>query len=262
MLKKWLSELDELLPTRRKIARRVWDNSTEVIDKEGRALNKENIQKSVRNLAQQIIETYTDKPPVIVGLMDGATPFADLLRKELKKLNYKDFTYTTMSVSSYGNQLVSKEVKINSLPKVKLCGRPVLLVDDVCDSGKTIKKVKEVLEAQHPKDIKIMVMVDKKQTRNEGIDPDFRGFEIGADDFIIGMGLDYHGELRNEESIKKANPKAFPNAIEEAMLDRIDTLIELIEAEPRVSVANNIHTLFGESSSAPKGKEPESTFTP
>lgn len=223
MIEEMLAELKELDKFALAIAKRVWDNSPEAADLNELHLTEENIRIRVEFLADQIIKDFPDANPVIVGLMDGATPFADLLRNALQQRQY-DFNYTTMSVSSYGHKLVSGELTLGALPKVKLYGRPVIVIDDVCDSGKTLKAIKNLFLTQYPDTIKLMVLVNKGQERAEGCDPDYVGFELSHLSFIIGMGLDYLEELRNTTSIKTANQAFLPNPEEEIKLERRDIL--------------------------------------
>lgn len=236
-LKALNNELQELYQFESRIIRRLWDNSEVAEGSEGSLLfplpkiplTKENIEKKVAELAQRIKEEFQDTNLIIVGLMDGATPFANLLTAALKQLNY-DFNYCTMSVSSYGNELVSGSLKIGSLPKLELIGRSVLIIDDVCETGKSLKAVRDTFLEQFPIEVKTMTLVNKSQVRPEGINPDYVGFEVSKDDFIIGMGLDWRKGLRNEDSIKAANKAFLPSPEEQARLNRIKIVQNEIRA--------------------------------
>ena len=104
-----LLELDELKQFESKIIDRVWNESPDAVDLKGIFLTEEHIKARVELLADQLIKDYPHANPVLVGLMDGATPFANLLCTALDKKKYP-YNYTTMSVSSYGNELVSGSV--------------------------------------------------------------------------------------------------------------------------------------------------------
>lgn len=223
MIEEWLAELKQLDKFALGIAQRVWKSSPEARDFKDRPLTEEIILKRVEELADQIVTDYPNANPVIVGLMDGATPFASLLSAALKKRDY-NFNYTTMSVSSYGHKLVSGELTMGALPKVKLYGKPVIVIDDVCDTGKTLKSIKELFLTQFPEFVKLMVLVDKVQERILGCDPDYVGFSMSPKAFIIGMGLDYLEELRNTNSIRAANPDSLPTPDEEKLLERRELL--------------------------------------
>lgn len=276
-----LAELKELDKFALAIAKRVWNNSPEAEDLNDLHLTEENIRIRVELLADQIVKDFPGANPVIVGLMDGATPFADLLRQALQKREY-DFNYTTMSVSSYGHKLVSGELTLGALPKVKLYGKPVIVIDDVCDTGKTLKAIKNLFLTQYPDIVKLMVLVNKGQTRPEGCDPDYVGFELSHLSFIIGMGLDYLQELRNTTSIKTANPQFLPTPEEEIKLERRDFLrkqIELIinaqaqerqqisssKSEPTLTAPSSALSFFGSTETESKDQiiiPTASSFTP
>lgn len=228
MIEEWLAELKKLDQLAFDIAQRVWENSPEAKDKNGTPLTSENILIRVEQLADQIVKEFPGANPVLVGLMDGATPFASLLCSALNSRHY-NYNYTTMSVSSYGHKLVSGELTMGALPKVKLFSRPVIVIDDVCDTGKTLKSIKDLFLTQYPEFVKLMVLVDKEQERQQGCSPDYIGFSMSAEAFIIGMGLDYLEELRNTSSIKTANLASLPNEEEAKLLERRDVLRKAIE---------------------------------
>ncbi|KTD54765.1 phosphoribosyltransferase [Legionella quateirensis] len=256
MIEEWLAELKKLDKFALGIAQRVWENSPEAKDFNDVPLTNENILIRVEQLADQIVKDFPDANPVIVGLMDGATPFASLLSTALNKRNY-NFNYTTMIVSSYGHKLVSGELTMGALPKVKLYGKPVIVVDDVCDTGKTLKAIKDLFLTQYPEFVKLMVLVDKVQERVAGCSPDYIGFTMSPKAFIIGMGLDYLEELRNTSSIKTANPDFLPNEEELKILDRREFLQKQIEgyiaaqadAKQQISVSKSEQALTAPSSS-------------
>lgn len=228
-----LLELDELKQFESKIIERVWNESPDAVDLKGIFLTQEHIKARVELLADQLIKDYPNANPVLVGLMDGATPFANLLCTALDKKKYP-YNYTTMSVSSYGNELVSGSVvKTGNLPKVELINETVIVLDDVCDTGKTLKTIANQFLRLLPKTVKLMTLVDKVQERPEGRNPDYVGFSLSKDAFIIGMGLDYRQGLRNKNSIKAANPKSLPTVEEDLLLKRKDEII----AELKVKIA-------------------------
>lgn len=77
-----------------------------------------------------------------------------------------------------------------------LAGKNILLVDDVIDTGLTLKAVGELLRNRNPKTLKVAAMLDKKERRLVKVLPDYAGFEI-PDEFVVGFGLDYDEEYRN-----------------------------------------------------------------
>ena len=80
------------------------------------------------------------------------------------------------------------------LPEVK--GKRILLIDDILDTGRTLKAVKERLLEMGAKTVKTSVLLSKVKERAEEVEADYIGFEIG-DEFVVGYGLDYQGRYRN-----------------------------------------------------------------
>jgi len=161
-------------------------------------IGEEEIKKRVKELARELEESFEGKePPLFVGLLKGSFIFlADLVR-EVKKPVVVDF----MRVSSYGSGTESSgEVKILKEPEESLEGREVVLVDDILDTGYTLKAVKEFLLSKKPASLKTCVLLDKKERRKVDFEADLVGFEV-PDEFLVGYGLDW-GELgRNLKGI-------------------------------------------------------------
>ncbi len=207
-------KLEEITNLKKALESRFWDNSAVCEDVSGSPLSKENIQKAVERLAEQLIEKHPDAFPVLVGLMDGAHPFFAALYTELTKRNYR-FQYSTMQTTSYEG-MQSGALRFTE-PKGILTNRLIIVVDDVCDTGKTAGAIKSHFEEiECAKQVQLMVLVDKKQKR--GIDPDFVGFTVSEDAFIIGYGLDYDGLTRNTDCIKAMNKAMLPTKKESELL--------------------------------------------
>ncbi len=186
--------------------------------KHGVELSEQAIMQRIDSLAQELIDAYPNACPVLIGLMDGALPFASKLHDALAQKNYS-FQFTTMQVSSYGEGMRSGELKIDSAPKIAIGGRVVLIVDDVCDTGKTFAKTKELFVQQGAEEVHLMALIDKVQPRLATCESTFTGFKISADKFIVGFGLDYANLLRNELTIKAVNTDFLPSTAEQHVLD-------------------------------------------
>ncbi|KTD57656.1 phosphoribosyltransferase [Legionella shakespearei] len=259
-----LAELAELEPLESQIAERLWIHSSDAVDLEGTVLTDLKIKERVAQLADEIVKTYPDERPVLVSLMDGAVPFANLLCEALKKRNYH-FTPTTMSVSSYGHELVSGDIKTGALPKVPLMGRHVIIVDDVCDTGKTLGTIIDQFKFQYAKSIKSIVLVDKVQDRPLGASADLAGFRLDKKAFVIGMGLDYLSELRDKDSIRAANPEFLPKDEEIIALKRLKEIRQILgqiaeQKRTKKLTAPGDNSLFA-STSAIVARAPEVTST-
>lgn len=152
------------------------------------------IAARVEALAKEISEFYagTEKL-VVVGLLRGSFVFiADLVR-ELDLPVEVDF----LEVSSYGNSTESsREVRILKDLRGEIEGRDVLLVEDIVDTGYTLKHVLEILGTRHPKRIEVCALLDKPSRRETSVKARWIGFEI-PDKFVVGYGIDYAQRNRN-----------------------------------------------------------------
>jgi hypoxanthine phosphoribosyltransferase len=152
------------------------------------------IAARVEALAKEIADHYrgTDKL-VVVGLLRGSFVFiADLVR-ELDLPLEVDF----LEVSSYGNSTESsREVRILKDLRGEIEGRDVLVVEDIVDTGHTLKHVLDILATRHPKRIEVCALLDKPSRREVGVKARWIGFEI-PDKFVVGYGIDYAQRDRN-----------------------------------------------------------------
>ncbi len=161
-------------------------------------IKQEDIDRRVKELAGEIEKGFSLKePPVIVGLLKGAFIFtADLVRCFDFHVNV-DFLW----VSSYGDSMESSgNIKIIKDLDYEIEGRDVLLVDDILDTGLTLKEIREFLEIKNPRTLKTCVLLDKKDNRKVNIEADFVGFEV-PDKFLVGYGLDWAEYGRNLKGI-------------------------------------------------------------
>jgi len=161
----------------------------------------------VDELAELITRDYKDtKELVLIGILHGAFLFvADLCRK-IKDIPVRvDF----MSVSSYGNTTQSSgAVKIMLDLKGNITGKDVLVVEDVIDSGLTLKYLTELLSARQPKSLHVCVMT-RKDPQHVVVELKYVGFLIPKDAFVVGYGLDYAGQYRTLPFIGELNPKLY-----------------------------------------------------
>lgn len=163
-------------------------------DKRERTLfSREEISNKVKELGIKISDDYKDKDLVVISLLRGSFIFtADLVRELSIPVNV-DFITT----ASYGHEETSTgTVDIVHDLRTDVRGKDVLIVDDIIDSGYTLKKVMEHLNTKDLNSIKICVMLDKPTRRKVDLDPDYVGFSI-PDVFIVGYGLNYGDHYRN-----------------------------------------------------------------
>lgn len=154
---------------------------------------EEQIQTRIKEIAAQIDKDYAGETPVVVGILKGCFMFfADLVRQMKTNIEI-DF----MSISSYGNNTKSSgEVKMIKDLDRTIEGRHVIIIEDIIDTGYTLKYLMTTLSARNPKSIKLFTLLDKKSRREVDIKPDYVCFDVG-DEFVVGYGLDYAQLYRN-----------------------------------------------------------------
>ena len=151
------------------------------------------LKARVAELGRAIARDYAGASPVLVGVLQGAVPFLADLMRELPL----DLTVDFLRASSYGSGTNSSgAVRLLSDLTVDIKGRPVLLVDDIVDTGLTLAVLKRTLEARGPLSVRTCVLLDKQGRRQTEIDVDYVGFTI-PNVFVVGYGLDYDGLYRN-----------------------------------------------------------------
>lgn len=153
----------------------------------------EEIEKKVAEVGEEISEEYEGKNPLIVGILKGALPFMADLMKEMDIL----LEYDMMDVSSYGSGFTSSgEVKILKDLDSSLEGRHVIIVEDIIDTGRTLKYLTEMFRHRKAASVKIVTLLDKPSGRIVDLKADWACFEV-PDEFVVGYGLDYLENYRN-----------------------------------------------------------------
>lgn len=154
---------------------------------------EEELQKRIKEVAEEIDKDYVGKEIVIVCVLKGAVFFTVDLVKKMKT----PIELETIQVSSYsgtestGNIIMKKDLD-NSIE-----GRDVLIVEDIVDTGKTLKYLKEYLiDKKKANSVKIAVLMDKKERRLVDVDIDYTGFVI-PNKFVVGYGFDVDEKGRN-----------------------------------------------------------------
>lgn len=152
----------------------------------------EDIEKRCLEMASKISEDYKDDPPIVVGLLKGCIPF---MWELIKRIDI-NIEIEYMDVTSYEGSESTGDVKILKDLDRSIIGRHILLVEDIIDTGRTLKKVTELLASKGAKSVKIATLLDKPSRRVVKIDGDYVGFEI-PNEFVIGFGLDFNQKYRN-----------------------------------------------------------------
>ena len=155
-------------------------------------ISETQIQKRIATLARQIERHYRGRDLVIVACLNGTVMFlADLIR-HLKLPLRLDF----IGVSSYGASTQSGELVFTKELRLDVKSRDVLLVDDILDTGRTMKRVSATVRDLKPRSLKVCVFLNKEERRIEKISADYIGFNI-PDFFVVGYGLDFAERYRN-----------------------------------------------------------------
>jgi hypoxanthine phosphoribosyltransferase len=155
--------------------------------------DEEAIQRRIQEIGNQISADYVDKNPILINILRGGVIFlADLVRNITIPMEM-DF----MSISSYGDSTVSSGVvKIRKDIDTDICGRHVIIVEDIVDSGLTLEYLIEYLKQHKPASVKTCVLLDKPKAHKVDVEVDYKGFDIG-NEFVVGYGLDYAEKYRN-----------------------------------------------------------------
>ena len=156
-------------------------------------ISHDEIVTAARELGQKLTEDYQGKNPILVGILKGSVPFMAELIKHIDMHIELDF----MLVSSYhGGTSSSGVINIIKDMDQDIKGRDILFVEDIIDTGKTLKSLKELFEGRQPASVKIATLLDKPEGRLVEIEADYTCFTI-PNEFVVGYGLDYEENYRN-----------------------------------------------------------------
>jgi hypoxanthine phosphoribosyltransferase len=149
------------------------------------------IKARVEDLAQQITEDYKDRRLVLVSILRGSVFFATDLARLIELPLSMDF----LSISSYGEGSEGV-VRITKDLEENIAGKDVLVIEDIVDTGFTLKYLLRNLGGRNPKSIEVGTLLDRRARRIIDLDLKYVGFEI-PDKFVVGYGLDYRQRYRN-----------------------------------------------------------------
>lgn len=163
------------------------------------------IKEKCAEIGRELQKEYEGKFPLAIGVLKGAMPFmADVLREVDIPLEM-DF----MDVSSYGRSMESSgEVKILKDLDTQVAGRHLIIVEDIIDSGLTLKYLVDLFRYRKAASIKIITLLDKPEGRRADIKADVVGFQV-PNEFVVGYGLDYQEKYRNLPYIGVLKPEVY-----------------------------------------------------
>ena len=156
-------------------------------------LSEEQLSQKIAELGEEISKDYQGKEIVAICVLKGAILFMADLARAVKVPMALDF----MAVSSYGNGTsTSGTVRILKDVDNSIEGKHVLVVEDIIDSGVTLKYLLKNLKSRKPASIKLCTLLNKPERRRVEVDIDYCGFTV-PDYFLVGYGLDYAEKYRN-----------------------------------------------------------------
>jgi len=160
-------------------------------------LSEEQIRRRVKELAQQISDDYRDECPILIGVLNGAFIFLSDLIRELDIDCEVDF----VKISSYdGGKISTGQIKTKKQFDSHVDGRHVLIVEDIADSGRSIKFLEKMFEGTQPASLKFASLLLKEGNAVVDFKLDYVGFTIPPK-FVVGYGLDFDQKYRNFRSI-------------------------------------------------------------
>jgi len=156
-------------------------------------ISRARVRQRVRQMARQIRRDFPDDTLHLVGVLKGSVLFLADLARELGG----EVSFDFLSVSSYGKSTHSSgEVKLIKDLDVSIESRTVLVVEDILDTGLTLKYLLRLFEERKPKHLRVVVLLDKFERRIADVHADYTGFTI-PNEFVVGYGLDFDERYRN-----------------------------------------------------------------
>lgn len=155
-------------------------------------VTEKEIKDCVERLAKEIDKDYDGKEPLMVSVLSGSFMFvADLMRVVSIPMEI-----SFLFASSYGSGTISSgNVEIHAGKGFEPKGRDIIIVEDIVDSGRTLKSIKENLLEQGANSVEICTFLDKPSRRVVDIDVKYTGLEV-PDEFVVGYGLDFNYKYR------------------------------------------------------------------
>lgn len=166
---------------------------------------QEDLKAITKELGEKVTRDYKDKKLYLVTILKGAVVFLTDFMRNVDLPCEVDF----MVVSSYGSGVTSSgNVKIIKDLDVPLEDKDILIVEDILDSGNTLKFVVDMIKKRHPKSVEICTLLDKPSRRIADIQAKYVGREI-PDEFVVGYGLDYDEKYRNLPYLGVLKPEVY-----------------------------------------------------
>jgi hypoxanthine phosphoribosyltransferase len=168
-------------------------------------ISEQQIQARIAELGAQITTDYQGRDVILVGVLKGAVMFMVDLARSIDLPIAIDF----MATSSYGASTQSSGVVriLKDLDR-SIDGKDLLIVEDIVDTGLTLKYLVELLKERNPASIKVCALLNKVKSRKADVELAYVGFEI-PDEFVVGYGLDYAEVYRNLPFVGVLSPSVY-----------------------------------------------------
>lgn len=169
-------------------------------------ISEDEIQQRIRELGEQISQDYQGQELILVCILRGGVLFLTDLMRHISVPHTLEF----MAVSSYGvgARQSSGQPRINLDVNTDIRNRNVLIIEDIVDSGHTIRAVLDFLSTRQPKSLRVCTLLDKANRRETPVPVDYLGFSI-PDKFVFGYGLDIDEYYRNLPFIGTVNTQKY-----------------------------------------------------
>jgi hypoxanthine phosphoribosyltransferase len=163
---------------------------------------EQQIQSEIRRVAGEISSRYTGKTLKLIGVLKGSVFFLTALAQQLEIPVKLDF----LAISSFSNKSGAPGVvRIAKDLDESIEGEDVLLVEDIVDTGFTLRYLLQTLAGRGPNSLSVCTFLDRKSRRIVQVPVDYRCFEI-PDRFVVGFGLDYNQLYRNLSYVAVMKP--------------------------------------------------------
>ena len=166
--------------------------------------SEEQLKSRIKEVGAQISKDYYGKDPVIVGILKGVVPFYAAMVENITVPLQEDF----MCVSSYDGMESTGKIIMRKDVDVDIRDRHVLILEDILDSGRTLKAIVEMLKTRKPASVKICTLFDKPEGRKIPLTADYVCFDV-PNEFVVGFGLDYNEYYRNLPYVGVLKPSVY-----------------------------------------------------
>ncbi|MCQ2510792.1 MAG: hypoxanthine phosphoribosyltransferase [Methanocorpusculum sp.] len=154
---------------------------------------EEKIEARIRELAAEIERDYAGCEITFLVTLKGAVFFACELAKRISLPVFMEFVQTSSYAGTKSTGIITMKLDVSA---EEIVGKHIIIIEDVIDTGRTLSKLKDLIQSKNPASLKVCSLVDKHECRVVPFEGDYIGFSIG-NSFIVGCGLDVDQRFRN-----------------------------------------------------------------